>query len=444
MGLTGLEIFKQLPKKNCGECGSATCLAFAMALANGKANLDNCPYISAAARENLEMAAAPPIKLIKVGTGEKAVELGDETELFRHDKKFYHPAAVAVLVSDEEDVAAAIARFNELEFERAGLKFGADMAAVKNDSGDGARFRETVETVMRLTAKPLILIAENVKVMTEALKVAAERRPLLYAATADNYREMAALAGEKGCPLAVKGCGLEKTAELAEKIVALGFRDLVLDSGARETARTLADLTQIRRLAVKKRFRPLGFPSMAFTSKEDPLEEITQAGVYLTKYASIVVVKTAAKQHLFPLLSWRQDLYTDPQKPAQVEAKLYEIGQVKEDSPLYITTNFSLTYYIVAGEVEASKIPSYILVVDTDGVSVLTAWAAGKLTGEAVAQALKRAGIAEKLNHRKVIIPGYVAVLSGPIEEASGWEVIVGPREAAGIPKFAKTLLSRS
>jgi acetyl-CoA decarbonylase/synthase, CODH/ACS complex subunit gamma len=199
-------------------------------------------------------------------------------------------------------------------------------------------------------------------------------------------------------------------------------------------------LTQIRRLAVKKRFRPLGYPTIAFTSKEDPLEEAAQAAVYLSKYAGIVAMKTAEKQHILPLLSWRQNLFTDPQKPIQVEAKMYEVGAVTPDSPLYITTNFSLTYYIVEGEVETSKIPSYIIAVNTDGISVLTAWAAGKLTGDSIAAAMKKAGVEEKLSHKKVIIPGYVAVLSGAVEEATGgWEVLVGPREAAGIPKYAKS-----
>jgi acetyl-CoA decarbonylase/synthase, CODH/ACS complex subunit gamma len=440
MGLTGLEIFKQLPKTNCKDCGSPTCLAFAMAMASGKASLDKCPHVSEAAKENLGSASAPPIKLVKVGVGERVVELGDETELFRHDKKFYHPTAVAVLVSDQEDVEAKVGKFKELEFERVGLQFITEIIAVQNDSGDAATFKAAVEKTMALTDKAMVLMAEDVAVMTAALEVAAERKPLVYAATADNFEAMTELAKSKGCPLAVKGKGLEDTAALAEKIGALGYKELVLDTGERETSKVLADLTQIRRLSVKKRFRPLGYPTIAFTSKEDPLEEAAQAAVYLSKYAGIVALKTAEKQHILPLLSWRQNLFTDPQKPIQVEAKMYEVGAVTADSPLYITTNFSLTYYIVEGEVESSKIPSYIIAVNTDGISVLTAWAAGKLTGDSIAAAMKKAGVEEKLSHKKVIIPGYVAVLSGAVEEATGgWEVLVGPREAAGIPKYAKS-----
>ncbi len=439
MGLTGLEIFKQLPKTNCKDCGYPTCLAFAMALANGKATLDSCPHVSDAAKENLDSASAPPIKLVKVGSGEKVVELGDETELFRHDKKFYHPTAVAILVSDQEDVEAKVNQVKELDFERVGLEFVTDMVAVKNDSGDAEKFKAAVEKTAALTDKVMVLIAEDADVMARALEAAAEKKPLIYAATADNYEAMTALAKEKGCPLAVKGKGLEDTAALVEKVVALGYKELVLDTGERQTSKVLADLTQIRRLAVKKRFRPLGYPTISFTSKEDPLEEAAQAAVYLSKYAGIVVMKTAKKQHILPLLSWRQNLFTDPQKPIQVEAKLYEVGEVSENSPLYITTNFSLTYYIVEGEVETSKVPSYIIAVNTDGVSVLTAWAAGKLTGDSIAEAMKKAGVEEKLAHKKVVIPGHVAVLSGAVEESTGgWEVLVGPREASGIPKYAK------
>ncbi len=223
-----------------------------------------------------------------------------------------------------------------------------------------------------------------------------------------------------------------------EKIVALGYKELVLDSGARETSRVLADLTQFRRQAIRKKFRPFGYPTIAFTTKEDPQEEALQAGVYVSKYAGIVVMQACAKQQLLPLLSWRQNLYTDPQKPIAVEPKLYDIGEATDESPVYCTTNFSLTYYIVAGEVEATRIPSRILSVDTGGVSVLTGYADNKFTAETITDAIKKADLESKVKHRKIVIPGYVAVLKGALEEESGWQVMVGPRESSGISKFAK------
>jgi len=438
MGLTGLEIYKHLPKTNCKECGSPTCLAFAMALASGKASLEACPYVSDEAKAALDSAAAPPIKLVKVGAGDHVIELGDETELFRHDKRFFHPPGIAVLISDSGDVAAEAAAFDSLEFNRVGLHYVTDMIAVRCDSGNADTFKAAAEAVAGKTAKALILIAEDPAIMEAALSAVAERKPLLYAATNDNYEKMVELAKAKGCPLAVRGRDLHDTATLADKIVALGHKELVLDSGARETSRVLADLTQIRRLAVRKKFRSFGYPAMAFTTKEDPQEELLQAVVYVSKYAGIVVLKASARQQLLPLLSWRQNLYTDPQKPIQVEPKLYDVGEPTADSPVYCTTNFSLTYFIVQGEVEASRIPGRILSVDTGGVSVLTAYADNKFTAETIAAAMKKADLDNLVSHRKIVIPGYVAVLKGALEEESGWEVIVGPREASGIPKFAK------
>lgn len=438
MGLTGLEIFKQLPKTNTGDCGFPTCLAFAMALAAGKTSLDKCPHVSEEAKEALGAAAAPPIKLVKVGTGDAAVELGDETELFRHDKRFYHPTAIAVLIEDTEDVAARVASFNELEFDRVGLHYVTDMVALKCVSGDGAAFKAAAEAVAANTSKPFVLICEDAAVLEAAAAAVADKKPLLYAATNDNYEAMTALAQKVACPLAVRGNGLADLSDLVEKITKLGYKELVLDSGNRETSQVLADLTQIRRAAVRKRYRPFGYPAMTFTSKEDSMEEIVQAGVYLSKYAGLIVLKASKKEELLPLLSWRQNLFTDPQKPLQVEAKAVAVGDVTPDSPVYVTTNFSLTYYIVEGEVESSKVPAYIVPVNTDGISVLTAWAAGKLTGDSIAKALKLNEMEAKVNHKTVVLPGYVAVLSGSTEEATGWKVLVGPREASGITKFAK------
>ena len=438
MGLTGLEIYRHLPKTNCKECGLPTCLAFAMALASAKASLDTCPYVTDEAKAALDSASAPPIKMVKVGVGDHIVELGEETEIFRHDKRFFHPTGIAVLISDTDDAAAKAEKFDALEFHRVGMDYITDMVAVKCDSGDAAKFKAAVEAVAGKTKKAMILIAEDPAIMEGALAVVADRKPLVYAATAENYAKMTALAKSKGCPLAVRGKSLDETAELVEKIVALDYKELVLDSGACETSKVLANLTQFRRLAVRKKYRLFGYPTIAITSKEDPREEVAQACVYLSKYADIVVLKACEKQQLLPLLSWRQNLYTDPQKPIAVEAKLYDVGTPSENSPVYVTTNFSLTYFIVEGEVESSRIPSRILSVDTNGISVLTAYADNKFSAEIIAAAIKKSGLEDKIKHRKIVIPGYVAVLKGALEEESGWEVMVGPREASGITKFSK------
>ncbi|MGI6065712.1 MAG: acetyl-CoA decarbonylase/synthase complex subunit gamma [Bacillota bacterium] len=441
MGLTGLAIFKQLPKKNCGECGVPTCLAFAMALAGGKASLESCPYVTEEAKEALGSASAPPIKLVKVGYGDHVVELGDETVMFRHDKTFYHPTGIAFEVEDTLDDAALtekLEKINGLEFDRVGLHYTVDMIAVKNASGNADTFAKVVNKVAESSGLALILMSDDSDAMAKALETVTTKKPLVYAATADNYERMTEVAKKYEAPLAVKADNLDELEGLVQKVVALGHKDLVLDPGSRKTVDVLADLTQMRRLTIKKKFRPFGYPVMAFTTEDKPMDEMLQAQVYVSKYASLVVLKAVEKEYVMPLLTWRQNLYTDPQKPIQVESKIYEVGAVTPDSPVYLTTNFSLTYYSVEGEVEASKIPSYIIPIDTDGTSVLTAWAAGKFGGDRIAEVMKSLGIEEKVNHRNVIIPGYVAVIAAKLKEESGWNVIVGPREAAGISGFAK------
>ncbi|MEG2639233.1 MAG: acetyl-CoA decarbonylase/synthase complex subunit gamma [Clostridiales bacterium] len=430
-------MYKNLPKKNCNECGVPTCLAFAMALASGKASLDACPYVTDEAREALDSASAPPIKLVKIGTGEKEVELGDETELFRHDKTFFHPTGMGFYVEDNAaDLDAQIDAIADLQFDRVGQHYTVQFVALKNASGDAATFAAAAEKAAAKMA--VILMADDAAAQSAALDKIAAEKPLVYAATEANYEAMVEVAKKYEVALAVYAEGLEALDALVEKIHGLGYKELVLDAGSRETVKVLADLTQIRRLAVKKRHRPFGYPTIAFTSEEPGLAETMQANAYVAKYASICVMKGTNKADIMPILSWRQNVYTDPQKPVAVVPKLYEIGAVNENSPLYITTNFSLSYYSVEGEVEASRIPSYIIPIDTDGTSVLTAWAAGKFGGEHIAAAMKEYDIESKVNHKKVIIPGFVAVIAAKLKDETGWEVIVGPKEASGISGFAK------
>jgi len=436
MALTGLEIFKQLPKKNCKECGQPTCLAFAMQLAAGKASLDACPYISDEAKEALESASAPPVALIKIGTGEKELTLGNETVLFRHDKRFEHPCGIAVSVADTEDVAAKVGKINKLVFDRVGQTHSVNLVAVKNESGNADKFAEAVKTAKENTEFPLVLMTEDTKAMEKALEIAAESKPLAYGATADNCDAMVELAKKFEVPLVVKGADLNELADLSKKVTG-SYKNIILDSGAREVNKVLADQTQLRRQALKK-FRPFGYPTITVVDNDDPVQAVVDASVCIAKYAAIVVVDTADPADILPLITLRLNIYTDPQKPIAVEPKVYEVGNPDDKSPVFITTNFSLTYFCVEGDIEAARIPAYILPVDTDGISVLTGWAAGKFTPEKISDMLKKSGISEKVSHKKVIIPGGVAVLSGELEEVSGWEVLVGPRESAGIPAFIK------
>jgi len=413
-------------------------MAFAMALASGKATLDQCPYVSDEAKESLESATAPPIKLIKAGAGDNVLALGDEQVMFRHDKTFFHPAGIFIEVADNADVAAKVDEINGLAFERVGQKYVVDGVAVVNASGNADTFKEAVAAAAGKTDKVLLLVSEDAAAMEAAASVVADKKPILYAANADNYEKMVEIAKKISAPLVVKGKNLDETADLAGKV---GYKDLILDSGARETSRVIADMTQIRRQAIKKRFRPFGYPTIAFTTEEDPYMEALQAQAYVAKYASIVVLKTTELACLLTLFSWRSNIYTDPQKPIAVQPGIYAIGAVTPDSPVYITTNFSLTFYTVQTEVESTRLPSYLIAFETEGLSVLTAWAGGKFIGEAIGPWLKDSEINDKVNHKKLIIPGGVAAIKGKIEEIAGWEVIVGPREANGISSFAKLKL---
>jgi len=283
-------------------------------------------------------------------------------------------------------------------------------------------------------------MTDDASIMGKALEAAKDKVPLIYRATKANFKEMAKLSKAFKAPLVVSAATLEELEALVKSVNAEGVQDIVLDTGEKALVEKLWDLTQIRRLALKKAFRTFGYPVIAFTKSKDPLQETAEASTYIAKYAGIVILKNRNPWNVLPILTVRQNLYTDPQKPLQVEQKIYEIGKVSDKSPVLVTTNFSLTYYTVESEVESSKIPSYIVSCDSEGMSVLTAWAAEKFTAESIAKTLEKLGVKDKVTQKRIIIPGYVAVLSGKLEEESGWKVTVGPREASGIPSFLKNL----
>jgi len=445
MALTGIEIFKKLPKTNCGECGVPTCLAFAMKLAAGQAELAACPHVSEQAKAELEEASAPPIRPLAIGKGDKALKIGGETVMFRHEKRFVNPTGIAVLVSDkmsDSEVDSRLKKFNDLKFERVGLHLQADLVAIKGETGDPAKFEALAKKVKeKVDGRGVVLMSEDPKVLAAGDKAIADQKPLLYAATKGNAEAMAQLAKEVSCPLAVKAQSLDELAELTGKLTAAGLKDLVLDSGARTPRKVLEDQIIIRRAALMKKFRPLGFPTITFPCEmaDDPMKETLLASMLVAKYAGIVVLSDLDGHSLFPLLVERMNIFTDPQRPMATTEGIYEIGGPNENSPVLITSNFSLTYFIVSGEIEGSRIPSWLLVKDTEGLSVMTAWAAGKFGADVIAPFVKKCGIAEKVKHRKLVIPGYAAVISGELEEElPDWKIHIGPREAAHIPAYLK------
>lgn len=444
MALTGLDIYKKLPKTNCGECGVPTCLAFAMKLAAGQAELDTCPHVSAEAKEELSEAAAPPIRGVTVGKDDYAFKVGEETVLFRHEKTFVNPPAFGVLIEDnlkEDEIEAKIDQANKLSFERVAQTLRANVVAVRSTS-DAQRFAQVAEKVKGATPLPLILMTEDSEKMRAALPVVADGRPLLYAADKDNHEAMAALAKEHSCPLVVREpAGLDALASLSEKISALGVKDLVLDPGSVSSAETFKNLIMIRRVALKKKFRPLGYPAITFPCRggEDDFMEAMLGAVHVLKYAGIIIFNDLEPWKMLPLLVLRQNIYTDPQRPLTVKEGIYEIGKPDENSPALLTTNFSLTYFIVSSEVESSKVPAWLCIMDVEGLSVLTAWAAGKFIPERIGPFIKRCGIADKVKHLKLVIPGFVAQISGELEEElPDWKIVIGPREASDLPAFLK------
>jgi acetyl-CoA decarbonylase/synthase complex subunit gamma len=445
MGLTGIQIFKLLPKTNCKECGVPTCLAFAMNLAAGKAELSACPYVSEEARAILSEAAAPPIRPLAIGSGENVVKIGGETVLFRHEKTFVNKPGLAILISDampETEINGRLKRFKELKYERVGLTLRPEMVAVKNESGDSGKFEALIKKVKAETDAVLILMSDKVEALTAGVKASVDRVPLIYAATNGNAEVLANLAKEYKCSLAIKADNLENLSQISERLMAAGLKDLVLDSGSRTLRKAFEDQVLIRRAALLQRNRSLGFPTITFPCEmtKDPMKEALIAATFVAKYAGIIVMSDFQGESLFPLLVERLNIYTDPQRPMMMQEGIYPIGNPGEDSPVLITVNFSLTYFIVSGEIESSRVPSWLLVMDTEGLSVLTAWAAGKFGGDAMGAFIKKSGITEKVKHRKVVIPGAVAVVSGDLEEELGseWEVKIGPREAAHIPAYLK------
>jgi acetyl-CoA decarbonylase/synthase complex subunit gamma len=446
MALTALEIYKHLPKTNCKECKFPTCLAFAMALAQKKVSLSDCPYVSDAGKAALEGAAMPPVRLVTIGKGERALSIGNDTVLFRHEQTFVNPAGIAVELSDSmpaAELSKAAAEIEALSFERVGMTIAVNLAGVRCDSGSGETFAAAVKAVREATKLPLVLLGRDPAALEPALKLLAGERPLICAADAKNHAGMAALAKAHSAPLAIAGAGVEEIAEVAQKVAALGVTDLVLcpEGGV---GGVLQCLSILRRAALKKNHRAVGYPLMAVASSADPLTEAAAAATFIAKYAGIVVVKGRGRAEILSLLTTRQNIYTDPQKPIQVKPGFYAVGDAREGSPVLVTTNFSLTYYNVAGDIEASRVPCWVVVVDTEGTSVLTAFASDKLNADKVTALLKEEkGIKDKVTHRKVVIPGLVAAMAAKLKDASGWEVLVGPRESSGIPKFLKSMSDR-
>jgi acetyl-CoA decarbonylase/synthase complex subunit gamma len=441
MPLTGIQIYKLLPQTNCKDCGYPTCLAFAMKLAAKQAELSACPHVTETSKAQLAESAAPPMRLVTLKGRGAEVKVGNETVLFRHDKTFYNQPGFFMLVKDAEsagEIQAKVAQAEAYKVSYVGKELALDGYAIESVSGSPEAFAAAVQTVRQASKRPLILISRSAAVLAAGLKHLPGECPLLYAAGADNWEALADLAKQHPAALAVTGDSLEALADLTQKIKGRGVEDMVLDLGGEKMGAWLTRATQLRRLALKKNFRPLGYPLIAFPGKgRDAAGETMLAAQAIDKYAGFIVLEHFAPASLYPLLVLRQNIYTDPQKPIQMQPGLYPINDPRPDDPVLVTTNFSITYFSVANEVEGSGNRAWLLVCDSEGMSVLTAWAAGKFDADRIAKIIKETGISEKVTRKRLVLPGHVAVLSGDVEDKlPGWEIRVGPREAVDIPSY--------
>jgi acetyl-CoA decarbonylase/synthase complex subunit gamma len=441
--LTGLQIQKLLPKTNCKECGSNTCLAFAMKLAAKKADLAECPYASEEAKQVLGAASEPPVKEISLGA-DRALKLGAETVLYRHEKTFVHPTALAINVTDTQDAAsraATLQAIRDYTLVRVGETLRVEMVAV-TQKGETAGFLAAAREAWQTAARPLVLRGRDVDALTAAAAAVKGSGSLLVAPDAAAAEALVAIARENGHALAITAPDLDGLVALSAAIKQGGFNDLVLHFATHSLAEQFQTASIARRAALKDGYKPLGYPNLHFVESADLLAGTVEAATAICKYGGICVLPQMDAAQLASLMTLRMNVYTDPQKPIQVEPRVYPIGEPGANSPVFVTTNFSLTYFIVSGEIENSGISAWLVVPECEGMSVLTAWAAGKFSGASIAKFIKESGFEQQVATRQIVIPGYVAQISGELEEAlPGWKILVGPQEAADIESFVKARL---
>jgi len=437
MALKALDIYKLLPKKNCKECGDPTCLTFAMKLAGGKVDVDLCPYLDDQAKSVLGATTRPPIRLIKIGVGERSFAVGEEFVLYRHDKTFNHPPGILFKVSDTqepEEITAVTIRVRDESFTRVGTDLRFNGIAIENASGSADAFARAVTTVEESADLPLVLISKNTEALNAALVQVGSYQPLIHAATKENFRELCALAKKHSCPLVIKAHDLDDLTGLAKDCVTEGVKKLVMDISPQSPGDFITTSTALRQLAITRQSPDLGYP--VFLDATHPHLKDAAIALGIVKYASVIITPPLSPASAKAALTLRQNIYTDPQKPIQMNPGLYRVGTPGKDAPVLLTVNFSLTFFTLEGYLESTRIPCVMLIVDTEGLSVLTAVAAGKLNETLVRDSIRKFDVEHEVSHKTLIIPGYSAPLSGRIEEATGWKVMVGPRDAAEIGEF--------
>ena len=441
MALKGLDIFKLSPKKNCKECGSPTCMAFCMKVAQGAVSLDKCPYFSPDAIATLSEATAPPMKTIKVGSD---ITLGGETVLFRHEKTLVSRNRFAVPVCtcmEDAEVDQKLADMQKVDYERIGEREYVEFVLVHCSKDSSGKWEDLVKKAAA-TNRTLILDCECAECARKALDICKDGKPILNGANAENYAEMSAIATEAGVVLGVRGNDLAELYDTVKKLEGLGNKNLVLDVTGKDAKETFKNAVLVRRTALKDGDRTFGYPSivnLARIAKGDLHLQTALAAAFTLKYGSIIVMEQMRYAEALPLYGLRQNIYTDPQKPMKVAPGIYPMNGATPDDPCLMTVDFALTYFLVSGEIERSNVPVNLLITDASGMSVLTAWAAGKFSSSTVKKFFDEYDIAGKINSRTLVIPGKVAVMKGEIQDKlPEWNVVVGTREAVEIVKFLK------
>ena len=446
MALTGLQIQKLLPGTNCKECGSNTCLAFAMKLAGKKAELSACPYASDEIKRVLGAASEPPVRVTVLGP-EKTLKLGGETVLYRHEKTFVHQTAFAVNINDTDaaaEVAKVLAAVRDYKLDRVGETLTVELVAVTQKSGSAETFAAAAKQAYETTKKPLVLRSADAAALAAAAVAVKGSGSILSAATPESAAELSKVAAANGHALAITAPDLDALAALSSTLRDAGFKDVILQPTTYSEAEQFQVNSISRSLALKHGFKAFGCATLRFIEGGDYVDSTISAVTELSKYGGVCVLPTFDPAQLSVLMTLRQNIYTDPQKPIQVEPKVYAVGEPNENSPVFVTTNFSLTYFIVSGEIENSGTSAWLVVPECEGMSVLTAWAAGKFGGGTIAKFIKSIGLEQQVKTREIIIPGYVAQISGELEEGlPGWKVLVGPQEAGDIESFVKARLAK-
>lgn len=447
MALKGLDIFKLSPKKNCKECGSPTCMAFSMKVAQGAVSIDACPYFSEDAKAQLNEATAPPMKTIKVGTGDHEFALGGETVLFRHEKTFVSKTRYAVSLCncmDDAAIEAKLAEIPKVDYDRIGERMFAEMVYV-NYSADGGKdkYLDLVKKAAGLS-RVVILGCEDTDVAKEAVELVKADKPILNGANASNYEAMNAIATAAGVTLGVKGADANELYDTVAALEKLGNKNLIIDCGTNSLKEAFAIAVQFRKAAIKDSNRTCGYPSLVradVLAKGDAHLQAALLSLFTMKYGSIIVTDQMTYAEALPLYGLRQNVFTDPQKPMKVEPGIYPLNGADENSICVTTVDFALTYFVVSAELERSGVPMNLIINDAGGLSVLTSWAAGKFSSGSIAKFFEEQKIEEKIKSRKLVIPGKVAVLKGELEaKLPGWEIIIAPREAVQLVKFFKEL----